>query len=744
MSKIFKKISKVLGPILLFLPFPGLQAVGAALIIGSTALDVVQQKKQNKALQRALESGASSQTITLKNPLVSRRLVYGRTRIGGIIGHINVSSDNKYLYLVLLLCDGPIEAIEDIYFDDQVVSLDGSDPETTLSGTGKWADKVRLQKHLGAASQTADSDFVSDLTEWTSAHRLDGIAYLTLRLTFDPGVFPNGLPNISATVKGRNDITDGRDDSTGYTTNPALCLAHYLSLEDLGPNIDLANEINQTAFDAAANACEETVALSATDDFSVTSATDANQINPDGGSHGLHNSQIVTFTTTGTLPAGLSTGTDYFVVNATKDTFEVSTTLDGAPVAMTNDGTGVHTYTAEEYRYTFNGMVDLDQSPEDIIRLFRDAMAGTVAYIGGKWTMTAGVYQTPTFTIDEDILAGPIKYRPRRGRRERFNVVKGFFLTAQNRWQASEYPPITDATYVTADGEELIQGLDLPATCTPTMANRIAKILLEKSRKEGTLELVCNIEALQAQAGKTVLVNLPRYNLSNVPFDVDGFNLEVADGIVTVQLSLSETASSVYSWTAGSDEQSFDIIEEPDLPDGLPDAPTGLTLTNNQDARDLVSVFLQWDASTDEFVLQGGLVVVEWKKSADSTWQSITGSPASVEYTVKGLEPDTNYDFRVAWRNKWGGQGDYATESAHQTQSASSSAYNYKHTQSTPATTWTIVHNLGYRPSIGAIFDHNGDPVSGDEAKGTSGDPDGTTEIETTFVSAIYGEAYLS
>lgn len=37
-----------------------------------------------------------------------------------------------------------------------------------------------------------------------------------------------------------------------------------------------------------------------------------------------------------------------------------------------------------------------------------------------------------------------------------------------------------------------------------------------------------------------------------------------------------------------------------------------------------------------------------------------------------------------------------------------SSPQSYRHVQSTPASTWTIVHNLGYRPSIAEIKDSGG------------------------------------
>ena len=58
--------------------------------------------------------------------------------------------------------------------------------------------------------------------------------------------------------------------------------------------------------------------------------------------HGLDNGEVVHFSTTGTLPAGLSLNTKYFVINKTANDFEVSLTSGGAAVDITDDGSGTH------------------------------------------------------------------------------------------------------------------------------------------------------------------------------------------------------------------------------------------------------------------------------------------------------------------------------------------------------------------------------------------------------------------
>lgn len=62
--------------------------------------------------------------------------------------------------------------------------------------------------------------------------------------------------------------------------------------------------------------------------------------------HALAVGQTVTFSTTGTLPAGLTTGTVYFVKVATAGTtFQVSLTSGGPAIVTTSTGTGFHTAT---------------------------------------------------------------------------------------------------------------------------------------------------------------------------------------------------------------------------------------------------------------------------------------------------------------------------------------------------------------------------------------------------------------
>lgn len=75
----------------------------------------------------------------------------------------------------------------------------------------------------------------------------------------------------------------------------------------------------------------------------VDAATDAITIS----GHKFKNDDIIQFSTGGTLPGGLSAGTDYHIINVSGDDFQVSTTQGGSAVDITGGGSGTHKATNE-------------------------------------------------------------------------------------------------------------------------------------------------------------------------------------------------------------------------------------------------------------------------------------------------------------------------------------------------------------------------------------------------------------
>lgn len=212
-------------------------------------------KKPGAARSAALVQG-SVLDMTIE-PDTARRVVYGELRVGGSVRLKHIAgSSNQYLYIVLVLAGHQCEAIGDIYFADEIVPLDESG-----NATGTYAGVCRITKHLGAADQAADSNFVAELGDvWTSDHRLRGCAYLAIRLTWDQDKFPGGMPVVTAVVKGKNNIYDTRTATTGWSDNPSLCIRDYLLDQKIGMQ-GTTDDLIESSFITAANDCDTMVAL---------------------------------------------------------------------------------------------------------------------------------------------------------------------------------------------------------------------------------------------------------------------------------------------------------------------------------------------------------------------------------------------------------------------------------------------------------------------------------------------------
>lgn len=208
--------------------------------------------------------------VTQRGTALNHQIIYGKTKAAGaIVFDSTTGTNNKYLHRVIAMTGHEIESFEEIWLNDYKLTLDSNGEVTSatndggLTTTTRYNGYVRINKHLGTATQTADSDLVSEVTEWDSNCTLNGIAYLYCRLKFSQEVFPNGIPEIQATIKGKKvydprDVSQSATDASTWTwsDNPALCIRDYIH-SDYGLNEDNAN-IDDDLVEAAADRCDET------------------------------------------------------------------------------------------------------------------------------------------------------------------------------------------------------------------------------------------------------------------------------------------------------------------------------------------------------------------------------------------------------------------------------------------------------------------------------------------------------
>ena len=524
--------------------------------------------------------------VTVIEPLADRRLVYGRTRVSGTIIYLTTSENNQYLHYVIAVCEGPVDAIETVYLNDDALVLDGSGTATT----GTWAGKARVRMYDGTQT-AADSLLVAESGgQWTSSHIGYGIAYLYVRLKYDSSVAAMGRPNITAVVRGLK-VFDPRTSVTAWSANPALCLRDYLIRTRAKGGVGVNDPVTASApiltfiddanFIAQANICDETVALN-------------------GG------------------------------------------------------GT--------EKRYECHGYFDLspDNEPQERAQRFLSAMAGKPDPQAGLWRVYAGAWRGSSFSITDDHIVGSITVTTRRSLSQQFNAIKGSYLSPESRWTASDYPAITSSAFEAEDGgNRVYKDLDLPFTTSVSMAQRIAKIALYRSRLQMSVTMKCSLAVYAVAIGDVVSVTHDRWGWTAKTFEVTDWSMDLYEG--TIALSMRETSAAVYSWSA-TEEQLRQSSSPTTLPNwSLVSAPSPLSYSEGLvESRNSLGVKNQVTLTVspppDAFV---NGYEFDIKLSANSAWIS-SGVTSTTNWVFDDVLAGT-YDFRVRARNVLGATSAYTT-----------------------------------------------------------------------------------
>ncbi len=515
--------------------------------------------------------------VTATGSALDHQVIYGKMKTAGVrVFDGTTGTDNVKLHRVLAFAGHEIESFEQIYINDEVATIS---PSGNVTSPSRYSGLVTIKEHLGTSTQAADSSLVSAVSGWTGDHRLRGIAYLYVKLTYDTDAFPNGVPEITAVIKGKK-VYDPRSPSAAnaWSDNPALCVRDYLTATGYGLGEAAAN-INDTAFIAAANICDET--------------------NTDAGTT----------------------------------------------------------------RYTANGAFTTGTTPQDLLEGLITSMGATLWYTQGAWNVKAAKWTSTVLDLNEDDLRSGISLATRHSRRDNFNTVNGTFRGDESNWQVTDFPPVTNAAFVTADGGlESSLDMDLPFTDNSIESRRIARIMLERNRQQLQFQASFGLRAFQVQTGDNVRITNTRLGWTNKEFEVVSWTFGLQNEYdLQVEMTLKEISESVF------DEVDDGIVYEKDnttllSPFEVPNLGINISTELRRVKGKTLGVLLLDINNTSTLI---DTAEVQFRKTGETDFTALgtLGAFVGTERVEHVGVEDGFYDIRARATNSLGVHGDFNTVS---------------------------------------------------------------------------------
>ena len=468
-------------------------------------------------------------------------IIYGERLIGGIRVFMETSgTDNTYLYMALVMCEGEINGITEIRVDDKVVTFASSLADNTevevASSDGNFfkdsASLIRLEPHFGSDGQSASS-LLGTLSSWGSNHKLSGLAYLAIRFTWNQDAF-NSIPKVQAKVQGKKIVTLNSslvESSPTFSANPAFCLLDYLRNERYGKGIPTA-DIDLQSFRDASVVCDT-------------------QVTPFSGGSDIN----------------------LFDCNAVLDTSKkvienVRELLKGCR--------GFLPYTSGKYKLIIEttGTASITLTEDDIIGGYNLASPSK----NDKYNRVIVSFVNPdrNFQVDE------VQFPP---------VDDSGLISADQH-----------ATMKTADGGFLLEGkFDFKTLTSPYQSEEMAEIILRRSREALSLEINVGFDAYDLAIGDIVNITHASLGFSAKAFRVMGitFNEDF-----TISLTLIEYQASHYTFASKTQVSSTPSTNLPNPFSIQPPASVTLSdeMIEYADGITITRLNIAIGASPDQFV----------------------------------------------------------------------------------------------------------------------------------------------
>ena len=532
-------------------------------------------------------------------PTEPRQIIYGLTRVGGTIVHLETNgTDNYLLHMVFAIAGHEVNSLESVKINDVTLitssaTVSGS---TVFTATNSEFTNTENENDFGSGrlvrftfqdgSQTAVDGFMNaQLSSMGDTDKFTDIAYVYMQCVFDSEKFGGGMPNVTFTVKGKK-VYDPRLNSgsggTAWSDNPALIIRDYLTDTTYGLKAK-STEINDGnvagGITAAANKCDESVSLTS----------------------------------------------------------------------------------GSEKRYTANGFTNFSANGAGVLNGVLEAMAGNMSFINGQFQVHAGAHPTPSLTITDDDLQEPIDVSTKSGTGDLYNTVKSIFVDGSNQYIAADAPIYQDSTFLTedtpngtnSDKPNYVKTMEkqLPFTVTHTMAQRLQRIALKKQRLATTLATVVDLKFLQLQPHDTAMVTNERLGYTSKIFEVLSMQMltQETDDVPTlvVGLVLKETASTVYDFSTSDYQAPVASGSAVNTGTFSLSPPTSLSVATDSTTVNqfsTTSVTATWSNSSSPFIIG---TEVQFKKSSDSVYTTSFAAQGATKQVIPSLEIGVAYNFRV-------------------------------------------------------------------------------------------------
>lgn len=169
--------------------------------------------------------------------------------------------------------------------------------------------------------------------------------------------------------------------------------------------------------------------------------------------------------------------------------------------------------------------------------------------LGGKLSCIQTAPKVSVATIHYSDLAGKARVIGTQATRDRINGLVPRFFSEQHGWQLTTSDVVRVADYVTLDGEQRTEGLDLEFVPEKNQAAQLAAYEIVNRREVGPIELNLKLRWIGLRPGDCVTVNLPLIGLSNQKCVVLSRSLDVLTG--AVQLHVSTETDSKHAFALG-------------------------------------------------------------------------------------------------------------------------------------------------------------------------------------------------